>query len=147
MLNETKTQSALPKNAQHTPSKLIGALRFLPIAAFWLVAATALAQTAIPMSASASSPKVGMHSNMTGSSDMKQSMKFGMDNMQQMQMSGDTDKDFAMMMKMHHQQALDLAEMQLAHGKSRELKAMASKIISGQQKEIAQFDRWLAKQK
>ena len=74
-------------------------------------------------------------------------MKSGMDNMQQMQMSGDTDKDFAMMMKMHHQQALDMAEMQLAHGNSRELKAMASKIISGQKKEIAQFDRWLAKQK
>ena len=48
---------------------------------------------------------------------------------------------------MHHQQALDMAEMQLAHGKSRELKAMASKIISDQKKEIAQFDCWLAKQK
>ena len=48
---------------------------------------------------------------------------------------------------MHHQQALDMAETQLTHGKSRELKAMASKIISGQKKEIVQFDRWLAKQK
>ncbi|MBC7619715.1 MAG: DUF305 domain-containing protein [Candidatus Saccharibacteria bacterium] len=48
---------------------------------------------------------------------------------------------------MHHQQALDMAEMQLAHGKSRELKAMASKIISGQKKEIAQFNRWLTEQK
>ena len=147
MLNQTATHNALRKDAQHTPSKPIGALSFFPIAAFWVVIATAQAQTAMPTTASASEPKVGMHRNMTVSSDMRQSMKSGMDNMQQMQMSGDTDKDFAMMMKMHHQQALDMAETQLAHGKSRELKAMASKIISGQKKEIAQFDRWLAKQK
>ena len=147
MLNETKTQSALPKSAQHTPGKPIEALSVFSIVAFWLVAATAQAQTAMPMAASASAPKVGIHSNMTGSSDMKQSMKSDIDNMQQMQMSGDTDKDFALMMKMHHQQAVDMAETQLTHGKSRELKIMASKIISGQKKEIVQFDRWLAKQK
>ena len=147
MLHQTATHNALRNSAQGTFQKPIGALRFFPIAAFWLVTATAQAQTAMPTTASASAPKVGMHSNMTGSPDMKQSMKSGMDNMQQMQMSGDTDKDFAMMMKMHHQQALDMAEMQLAHGKSPELKAMASKIILGQKKEIAQFDRWLAKQK
>ena len=97
--------------------------------------------------ASSTAPMGGMHSGMMGSSDMKQSMKAGMDGMQQMQSSGDTDKDFAMMMKMHHQQALDMAEVQLAHGKSTELKNMAKNIITGQKKEIAQFDRWLAKQK
>ncbi len=78
---------------------------------------------------------------------MKQSMKAGMDGMQNMQMTGDTDKDFAMMMKMHQQQALDMAGVELMHGKSAELKAMAKKIISGQKQEIAQFDQWLAKQK
>jgi uncharacterized protein (DUF305 family) len=88
-----------------------------------------------------------MHSGMMGSADMKQSMKAGMDSMQSMTMSGDMDKDFAVMMKMHHQQALDMAEMQLAHGKSPELKTMAKKIIAGQKKEIAQFDRWLEKKK
>ena len=99
------------------------------------------------MAASAGASKVGMHGNIMDSPDLKQSMKSGMDNMQQMQMSGDTEKDFALMMKMHHQQALDMAEMQLVLGNSPELKTMASKIISGQKKEIAQFDRWLAKQK
>ena len=29
--------------------------------------------------------------------------------MQAMKRTGDTDKDFAMMMKLHHQQALDMA--------------------------------------
>ena len=78
---------------------------------------------------------------------MKHSMMASMDSMQRMQMSGDTDRDFAMMMKQHHQGAIDMAEMQLANGKSPELMAMARKIIADQKKEIAEFDRWLAKHK
>ena len=127
--------------------KSVRALCLIPITAVWLASTVVQAQMAMPMAASASAPKSGMNSSMMESHDMKQSMKAGMDDMQKMQMSGDTDKDFAVMMKMHHQQALSMAEMQLAHGKSAELKAMATKIISGQKKEIAQFDRWLAKQK
>jgi len=78
---------------------------------------------------------------------MKQAMMKGMDGMQKMSMSGDTDMDFAMMMKMHHQQALDMAEIQLKNGKSPEMKAMAKRIIAAQKKEIAEFDRWMAKHK
>ena len=79
--------------------------------------------------------------------DMKASMMMGMESMQQVPLSGDTDKDFAMMMKLHHQQALNMAEMELANGKSAEMKAMAKQIIAAQKKEIAQFDKWLAKPK
>lgn len=82
-----------------------------------------------------------------GSDDMKKSMMTGMDGMNKMTMSGDIDKDFAMMMKIHHQQAVDMSEMELAHGKSPEMKAMAKQIIAAQKKEIAKFDQWLAKQK
>ena len=82
-----------------------------------------------------------------GSHDMKQSMMTGMEGMQKMPMSGDTDKDFAMMMKMHHQQGVEMARMEVAHGKSPAMKAMARNIISAQNKEIAKFDQWLARQK
>jgi len=81
------------------------------------------------------------------SHDMKQSMMKGMDGMQSMPMSGDIDKDFAMMMKVHHQQALNMAQMELDNGKSPEMKAMAKQIIAAQKKEIAMFDKWLATQK
>jgi uncharacterized protein (DUF305 family) len=67
--------------------------------------------------------------------------------MQNMPSSGDTDKDFAMMMKMHHQQGVDMAKIELEQGKSPEMKAMAKRIISAQQKEILRFDQWLANQK
>ncbi|MCW5663782.1 MAG: DUF305 domain-containing protein [Piscinibacter sp.] len=99
------------------------------------------------MAPSASMPMGQMHKGATGPQDMKASMMMGMGDMQKMQASGDIDKDFAMMMKMHHQQALNMAEMEIAHGKSAEMKAMAKRILAAQKKEIAQFDQWLAKHK
>ena len=123
------------------------AVCLVPLTALWLAAAPAQAQTAPAMAPSASMPMGQMQMGMAGSHDMKASMMMGMEGMQKMTMSGDTDKDFAMMMKMHHQQALNMAEMELANGKSPEMKAMAKQIIAAQKKEIAQFDKWLAKQK
>ena len=77
-----------------------------------------------------------------GSDRMHMSMMNGVDSMKSMPMTGDIDKDFASMMKMHHQQGVEMAKMELANGKSAEMKAMARKIIAAQQKEIAQFDKW-----
>ena len=123
------------------------ALCLVPIAALCLASAPAHAQTAPAMAPSASMPMGQMQKGAGGSHDMKANMMMGMEGMQKMPMSGNTDKDFAMMMKMHHQQALDMAEMELANGKSPEMKSMAKQIIVAQKKEIAQFDKWLAKQK
>ena len=121
-------------------------LLLAPLAALCLVA-SAQAQTAQPMASSASMPMGKMQKGAGGPDAMKQSMTGGMDAMHKMPMSGDTDKDFAMMMKMHHQGALDMAQVELDQGKSPEMKAMAKSIIAAQKKEIAQFDRWLAKHK
>ena len=82
-----------------------------------------------------------------GSDQMHKSMMSGMDSMKMMKPTGNTDMDFAMMMKMHHQQALEMAKAEIAHGKSAELKAMSRKIITAQQKEIAQLDKWIAAHK
>jgi uncharacterized protein (DUF305 family) len=124
----------------------IRAALLVPVSALCLLTLSQ-AQTAQPMSPSASMPMGHMQSGAAGSGEMKQSMMSGMDSMKNMQMSGNTDKDFAMMMKIHHQGALDMAQMELAHGKSPAMKDMAKKIIAAQKKEIAQFDRWLATQK
>ena len=118
-----------------------------PLAALFFVSAGAHAQTAPAKAPSASMPMGQMNKSAAGSKDMMGSMMMGMEGMQKMPMSGDTDKDFATMMKMHHQQAVNMSEMELAKGKSPEMKAMAKKIIAAQKKEIAQLDEWLAKQK
>ena len=88
-------------------------------------------------------PAMGSSSSM----DMSKMMSAMMKNMNNMPMSGDTDRDFAGMMRMHHQAALDMAQAELDSGKDPQLKAMARKIISSQKKEIEEFDRWLAKYK
>ncbi len=108
------------------------------------------AQTAAAPAPNAAMPamsKSDMSKGMTGSDGMKHSMMTGMDSMQKMPMTGNIDKDFAMMMKIHHQQALDMAQMELKDGKSPAMKKMAKQIIAAQKKEIAMFDQWLAKEK
>ena len=131
---------------KHYTIKTLRTLCLVPILAFSFTSiaqAEMASEKPMPMSMSHDD----MHKEAMYSEDMKQSMKSGMESMQNMEMSGDIDKDFAMMMKIHHQGALDMAKMELAHGKSPAMKAMAKKIIIAQKKEIAEFDRWLAKQK
>ncbi|MEP6941715.1 MAG: DUF305 domain-containing protein [Betaproteobacteria bacterium] len=79
----------------------------------------------------------------SASMSMKQSMSGMMKSMQGMPMSGDTDRDFASMMKMHHQGAIDMAQAELANGKDPQLRKMAQDIIAAQRKEIKEFEDWL----
>jgi uncharacterized protein (DUF305 family) len=94
-------------------------------------------------SSTASSPGGRMDQ---GSQQMHQSLKVGMQKMHG-HMTGDTDQDFATMMRMHHQHGVEMAKAEVQNGRSPELKAMAQKIIEAQQKEISQLDAWLAKHK
>ena len=86
--------------------------------------------------------------NRSGSGQVSGSGQYGEsgDSMQHMQLTGDADRDFAVRMKLHHQQGLAMAQMQLEEGKSPQMKSMAKKIIANQKKEIAQFDKWLGMQ-
>ena len=79
-----------------------------------------------------------------GGMDMKTMMKDMNDKMANMPMSGDPDVDFAMMMRIHHIGAIDMAEAQLRDGKNPQMRKMAQEIIAAQNKEIATFDQFLA---
>ena len=97
-----------------------------------------------PMASGSMKPMTsGSQMSAQGSDGLTKSMMSGMKSMQDMKPSGDTDKDFAMMMKMHHQQALDMSQIEIDHGKSPEMKSMAKKIMAAQKKEIAEFDAWM----
>ncbi len=84
---------------------------------------------------------------MVGGGDMRESMMGMMKSMESMKTSGDMDRDFATMMKVHHQGAIDMAQMELKSGKDAKMHAMAKRIIEAQQKEIKEFDQWLEKRK
>lgn len=61
-----------------------------------------------------------------------------------MKMTGDADKDFAMMMIKHHGSAVEMAQIELRDGHDPKIRDMAQKIIDSQKKEIADFEAWLA---
>ena len=77
--------------------------------------------------------------------DMKPMMADMQDKMSAMKPSGNTDVDFAMMMRVHHQSAVTMAEAELKNGKDPQMRMMAKDIIRAQKKEIAAFDKFLAK--
>lgn len=70
-----------------------------------------------------------------------------MDKMNNMEMTGNTDKDFVMMMIPHHEAAVKMAQDELTNGKQLQLKTMAQKIIADQNAEINTFKAWLGKEK
>jgi uncharacterized protein (DUF305 family) len=73
-------------------------------------------------------------------SDMKSQMS-------NMQMTGNLDKDFTMMMTSHHESAVSMSKMELKNGMNAALKQMAQKGISEQTKEINEFKSWMAANK
>ena len=102
---------------------------------------------ALPVWSLAQSAPMAEESHMSTSKDMSHTMDSMDGKMKSMPMSGDVDYDFAMMMRIHHQGALDMAKSELDNGKNPEMRTMAKKIIAAQKKEIAQFDKWIAKHK
>ena len=77
------------------------------------------------------------------SNSMMSSMMKQMETMNNMKTKNDPDHDFAMMMKYHHTAAKEMAELELLHGHHSEIKSLAHKIITDQEKEIQEFDKFL----
>lgn len=94
------------------------------------------------------------HPAPAGGSDHAQHTPAGMAYMQGMAamnkdmnaaMTGDADRDFAVMMIPHHRGAIAMAKVQLQHGKDAGLRALSNAIISAQEREIAFLTDWLAR--
>ena len=93
-------------------------------------------------------PLTGLAHNGTDHSKndiMMDSMMKSMDKMKTMPMTGHADQDFAMMMIEHHKGAIDMAKLEIAHGKDANLKKMSIDIIKKQEKEIKDMKAFVDK--
>jgi uncharacterized protein (DUF305 family) len=85
--------------------------------------------------------EMGKHDELTKEmEDMKAKMNG-------IQMTGNTDKDFVMMMVPHHEGAIKMFKDEISHGMNAALKQMAKKGISDQAKEITEFKSWINSKK
>ena len=57
--------------------------------------------------------------------------------------TGDIDNDFATLMMVHHQSAIDNASAYLHHGNNTQIKTMATNIVNSQTMEIEELGNWL----
>lgn len=57
--------------------------------------------------------------------------------------SGDADVDFVRLMLLHHQAAVEMARIRLAHGGDRQIQRLAQEIVTDQQSEIELMRLWL----
>jgi uncharacterized protein (DUF305 family) len=63
------------------------------------------------------------------------------------QPTGDADRDFAVMMLEHHRGAVEMARIELQHGRDPILRVLAQKVVTAQEEEIRQLESWLAAHK
>ena len=108
-------------------------------------------KVAPPTAVAQPAPNEKMDSTMPGLSagggDMRGSMMDMMKSMDAMKPTGNMDRDFATMMKVHHEGAIDMSQMELQSGKDPKMRAMAKRIIEAQKKEIKEFEQWLGQHK
>lgn len=57
--------------------------------------------------------------------------------------TADIDNDFASLMMVHHQSAIDNASAYLHHGNNAQIKTMATTIVTSQNMEIVELGNWL----
>lgn len=67
-----------------------------------------------------------------------------MNDMHQLPMTGNVDKDFALMMRSHHQGAVDMAQFEISNGNDDSLKKMAVEIAEEQKREIKELEVLIA---
>lgn len=85
----------------------------------------------------------GLHTQPHDQNKMMSLMHAMMDAMMAMAMNSEPDIDFARMMVLHHQGAINMAAEELARGGDAEMKALAQKIKTDQEKEIQDLQAFL----
>jgi uncharacterized protein (DUF305 family) len=106
---------------------------------------SAQTQPAAPQAHAAGMPGMAGAPMQASTNPMMQSMQKMQQDMVAAPMTGDTDRDFVAMMIPHHQSAIDMARLELQHGKDPMLRELAQAVIKAQETEIAAMKAWQEK--
>jgi uncharacterized protein (DUF305 family) len=103
----------------------------------------------IGMPALAEESHQGMHQDSTAASVAPSSKAFAeanarMHEAMDIAYTGNADVDFVRGMIAHHQGAIDMAKVELEHGKDEAIRKLAEDIIKAQEGEIKMMKEWLA---
>lgn len=79
----------------------------------------------------------------SGSRQLQQHMEAGALQLRNVPPSGDIDRDFVRLMRLHRQQGVDMARIQLEKGNSPEARRLAKEMLDEQLQDIALLDDWL----
>lgn len=99
--------------------------------------ATIFAASAFAQPANPPAPQGG------GSSAMRAAMERMQRDMAAMRMTGDADRDWVMMMRRHHEAAIEMSRAHHGAGNDREIERMAQKSIEDQTRDIREMDDWM----
>ena len=99
------------------------------------------AALAVSAGSLAHNPKAAAQS-MAGTSEGSMQLNRIMTKKMAMPMTGNVDKDFAAMMSIHHQMAIDMVDVLDKYGSNPELKAMGAKMKAAQTEEIKEMAKY-----
>jgi uncharacterized protein (DUF305 family) len=85
----------------------------------------------------------GGKSSVSAWTELQSSMRSMHENLSSIKPSGNDDEDFVQMMLPHHQAALDMAKVELMHGKDPQMRRLAQEIVTDQESEIELMHVWL----
>lgn len=85
------------------------------------------------------------HKHEAGSEDdLSSAMKAETSKIKDIKTAGNADKDYAMLMQAHHEDAIEMSKAEVAHGHHAELKKMAQKMMMDDGKEVKIFKDYLS---
>jgi len=99
--------------------------------------------TAVPSDMGDTHKDTAMHQR----SGVIRSMNTMMQDMHQLEMTGNIDYDLAAMLREHHQGAIDMARFEIDSGKNDQMKAIAKRILSSQSSDLNDLEPILSRNK
>ena len=77
-----------------------------------------------------------------GAEQLTAAIEGTMQQITQQELNGDADHDYAHLLILHFQDAIEMANVEIEQGKNQDLKALAQMIVDENQRQISELENW-----